>query len=568
MKKTLIFVILMLFAGLLFAQDVLAQANPKYNKWNTPSYFRGYNVLYESPKTLEDFIAFKNYGGNFFHIQPDGFMAIDPPYGLVQADIDGCDRLVDLCRQAGIYYAIGMRSGPGAYDTFDESQQTVPESRIWNTGNTVEQQKYAEMLQMVVQRYANDTLFVGINMVVEPRPKVRMIPANTSALYKTFLENVYNIHMDDVYNGWIAAIRAVDPNIPIIAESFGYSTPELFPAYELSDPFIVYSAHNYQPVEFSKAEIPLTMTYPGLYWNITHLSQQVFNAQFLRETVFLKLRQFQQTTGAPVFIGEMGMFKAQIGGEDYLGDQFNIFKDYGWHFALWDWRRKSGDNWSIEHFTDPGSMHWKKVLSHFNAPPVPVLRAPYEGAGTYLMPEFTWDTLTRFTSFELEIRSGGPKSNLVATFDDLTSNTFALTDSILTEGRRYSWKVRSKNPGGSEENNSAWSEARYFTVHSVGIVVDESESAPVLKQNWPNPFNPSTNISFNISKNSFVKLVIYDILGREVANLVNKQLQQGSYSELFNASALPSGVYIYRLEAVPYDGSSSFTQIKRMVLVK
>ena len=95
-------------------------SNPKYDKWQDPSYFRGYNILYESPKNLQDFIDFKNYGGNLFHIQPDGFFACDAPYDPVQANIDGCDMLVNFCRQVGIHYVIGMRSGAGAYDTFDE----------------------------------------------------------------------------------------------------------------------------------------------------------------------------------------------------------------------------------------------------------------------------------------------------------------------------------------------------------------------------------------------------------------------------------------------------------------
>ncbi|CAG1020500.1 hypothetical protein MTYM_00316 [Methylococcales bacterium] len=183
MKETLIFIIFLIFAGLLVAGEKNAAPDSRYAKWQNPSFFRGYNVLYESPKTQQDFIDFKNYGGNLFHIQPDGFFAIDAPYGLEQDDIDGCDMLVNFCRNAGVYYVIGMRSGPGAYDTYDESQGTVPESRIWDTGNTVEQQKYAEMLQMVVSRYAGDTLFVGINLLIEPRPKVKSIPANTSSTY-------------------------------------------------------------------------------------------------------------------------------------------------------------------------------------------------------------------------------------------------------------------------------------------------------------------------------------------------------------------------------------------------
>jgi hypothetical protein len=561
MKKSFIIALALIF---IYNSGILS--NPKYDKWKSNSYFRGYNVLYESPKSLQDFIDFKNYGGNLFHIQPDGFFSPDAPYDTLWNNIDGADMLVNFCRQAGVHYVIGMRSGPGAYDTYDESQGTTGESRIWNTGNTVEQQKYADMLRMIVQRYAGDTLFVGINFVIEPRPKVRVIPANTSQLYKFFLENVYNIHMDQVYNFWVSKVREVDSEIPIILENFAYSTSELFPAYEINDPFVIYSAHNYQPNEYCKADVPMSMNYPGTYWNISTLSQSLYNADFLRNTVFSKLRNFQETTGKPVFIGEFGMFKPQNGGASYLKDVLDICTDYGWHFALWDWRRGGGQNWNIEGFLDSGSVHWKAVLSKFNAPPVPGLIDPINGKNTTMTPVvFKWDSLTSFTTYDIYIKAPTWKNGII--ISDISNATYTYTGPALERGVTYTWKVRSKNPGGSSANNSVWSAPETFYIP----VPDNNNSVPepfALNQNSPNPFNPSTNISFSLPKSSFVKLIVYDILGREVANLSNEMKQPGSHSIMFNASGLPSGVYIYRLEANPGDGSTGYTEIKRMILVK
>lgn len=563
MRTTLILAIISLFAGNSFA-------NPKYDKWQDTSYFRGYNILYESPKSLQDFIDFKNYGGNLFHIQPDGFLACDAPYDIVQANIDGCDMLVNYCRQVGIHYVIGMRSGPGAYDTFDESQGTTGESRVWNDGNTTEQSKYAEMLTMVTDRYGNDTLFVGLNLVIEPRPKVRVIPANTSAAYKFFLENIYSIHMDEVYSSWVAGIRETQPELPIILESFAYSTPELFPGYAINDQYIIYSAHNYQPVEFSKEAVPFNMTYPGVYWNISTLSQVLYDAAFLRETVFSKLREFQLSTGAPVFIGEMGMYKPQNGGDQYLNDQLNIFKDYGWHFAFWDWRRGPGADWNIEKFSDPGDMHWKTVLAKFHAPPVPSMVSPANEEMVSSAPAFTWDTMTAFTSFDLEISMVRGSREDIFVISDISSSSYAFGENIFLDGETYSWRIRAKNPGGAPENISAWSEPRTFTVGSVSndkkpeILVNKFG----LNQNYPNPFNPVTNINYSLAVNSNVKLRIYDMLGREVANLVNTYQLNGNHTALFNASSLASGVYMYRLDAIPVDGSADYSEIRKMILIK
>lgn len=562
MKTALILTIILLLTFISFS-------NPKYDKWQNASYFRGYNILYEAPKTEQDYIDFRNYGGNIFHIQPDGFLACDAPYGLVQANIDGCDMLVNLCRQFGIHYVIGMRSGPGAYDTFDESQGTTGESRVWNSGNTIEQTKYAEMLNMVVQRYAGDTLFAGINLVIEPRPKVRVIPANTSAAYKFFLENVYNIHMDEVYNSWVASIREVDPMLPIVIESFGYSTPELYPGYTINDPYIIYSAHNYQPVEFSKEVVPFGKTYPGVYWNISTLSQVLYDAQFMRETVFGKLRDFQLQTGAPIFIGELGMYKPQTGGEQYLADELNIFSDYGWHFAFWDWRRGPGADWNIEKFGDPDNLHWKTVLSKFHAPPVPNMVSPANEEIVSSSPSFTWDSMSAFTIYDLEISMVYGSREDVFIMPDIAGSSYSFGENLLIEGEKYAWRIRSKNPGGNPENVSGWTEKRVFTVDSLPMI---HKTAVVnnysLKQNYPNPFNPTTNISYSIIKNSNVKLAIYDMLGREVASLVNRSQLTGNYSAIFNASSLASGVYIYKLDVMPVDGSIGFTNIKKMILVK
>ncbi|MDR3611546.1 MAG: T9SS type A sorting domain-containing protein [Ignavibacteriaceae bacterium] len=83
-----------------------------------------------------------------------------------------------------------------------------------------------------------------------------------------------------------------------------------------------------------------------------------------------------------------------------------------------------------------------------------------------------------------------------------------------------------------------------------------------LSQNYPNPFNPATRINYQIPKSGVVSLKVYDILGREVANLVNEYKNEGMYDVTFNASKLASGVYIYQLRANDYVAS------KKMILIK
>ncbi len=89
-----------------------------------------------------------------------------------------------------------------------------------------------------------------------------------------------------------------------------------------------------------------------------------------------------------------------------------------------------------------------------------------------------------------------------------------------------------------------------------------SPTSYFIDQCYPNPFNPSTTIGFGIPKPSFVNLNIYNALGQEIATLVSDKLQKGSYQRKWDASAMPSGVYFYRIQA------GEFVQTKKMFLLK
>jgi hypothetical protein len=107
---------------------------------------------------------------------------------------------------------------------------------------------------------------------------------------------------------------------------------------------------------------------------------------------------------------------------------------------------------------------------------------------------------------------------------------------------------------------------RFYSDFLITIDVDpEVIPAPhdfILNQNYPNPFNPATNVSFVIGQSSFVSLKVFDILGNEVAVLVNEVKPSGKYEVKWNAVNVPSGVYFYQIK------SGGFIQTKKMVLLK
>jgi hypothetical protein len=104
-----------------------------------------------------------------------------------------------------------------------------------------------------------------------------------------------------------------------------------------------------------------------------------------------------------------------------------------------------------------------------------------------------------------------------------------------------------------------------YTGNPLVVSVEDELAIPndiALKQNYPNPFNPSTKIEYRISDIGFVSLKIYDILGNEIATLVNEEKPAGTFRVDWNASKVPSGVYFYQLKT---DG---FVETKKMMLMK
>jgi hypothetical protein len=97
---------------------------------------------------------------------------------------------------------------------------------------------------------------------------------------------------------------------------------------------------------------------------------------------------------------------------------------------------------------------------------------------------------------------------------------------------------------------------------TTGVSEGQSPEGFVLLQNYPNPFNPSTKIQFRVASSEFIELRVFDMLGREVATLVNGQLSAGEHEVIWNTEGLATGVYMYRLTIGPRAAT------KKMILSK
>lgn len=159
-------------------------------------------------------------------------------------------------------------------------------------------------------------------------------------------------------------------------------------------------------------------------------------------------------------------------------------------------------------------------------------------------------------------RSNGSAMDSLTTYPD-SLRVRIKTSGGVTSGA-YTINIFGKGRIAGEDGPPIHKRTITVNVNPVGIVTlgNEVPEKFYLYQNYPNPFNPTTNIKFDISKGGMVKLAVYDIAGKQVAELVNANYNAGKYNFDFNASSFASGVYFYKLETPDY------TNIRKMILVK
>jgi hypothetical protein len=191
----------------------------------------------------------------------------------------------------------------------------------------------------------------------------------------------------------------------------------------------------------------------------------------------------------------------------------------------------------------------------FNAAALPVELTTFTAISGQNGINLEWQTATETNNQGFEIERNINSSWLEIGF--IAGNGTSVT--------KNSYSFIDKNPVGDTihyrlkqiDNNGNFNYSKEIIV--VANIVPNNYS---LSQNYPNPFNPSTTINYRIAKADKVVLKIYDLLGKEVSTLVNENKSSGSYSVIFNAGNMPSGIYVYELR------TSRFVSRNKMMLLK
>jgi pectin methylesterase-like acyl-CoA thioesterase len=200
--------------------------------------------------------------------------------------------------------------------------------------------------------------------------------------------------------------------------------------------------------------------------------------------------------------------------------------------------------------------------SKFDYHPLPVELSSFTAQADGRNVQLKWNTSTEKNSSSFEVEKKQVNSNtwqkiVSIKAADLSNSpkSYIYTDKNVTTGK-FNYRLKMLDNDGT---------------FSYSKIVDAQISAPAefsLSQNYPNPWNPSTRISYSLAFDSNVKLIIYNSLGQSVKEIVNGIQNAGFYETTFEAKSLPSGIYFYSIHSVSLDGKQNFTSTKKMILVK
>jgi hypothetical protein len=181
-------------------------------------------------------------------------------------------------------------------------------------------------------------------------------------------------------------------------------------------------------------------------------------------------------------------------------------------------------------------------------------------------PKLNWTLNTEADgdSYYIERRITGQQNfSLLTTVNWTTNQYIDYTINYAGGGPSLAeYKIRAHDINGHYSNYSSVESVNYGDAWKIGSGNNDAISEYELEQNYPNPFNPETFINYQIKENGFVSLKVYDLIGKEVANLVDEVQSPGQYSISFDGSNLPSGIYICSLRV------NEFVQNMKMILLK
>ena len=220
--------------------------------------------------------------------------------------------------------------------------------------------------------------------------------------------------------------------------------------------------------------------------------------------------------------------------------------------------------WRVMATNQVGTGPWsgtRNFTTTLATPVAPNLVAPpNNSSGQSLTPLLDWDSVASATTYRLRLSADSTFTTSLIDTAGLAATQYQVPSGRLSNNVKYYWRVNGINSCTTGANSATWN----FRTLVTGLI-NVSGGIPKifrLYNNYPNPFNPVTQIRFDLPEDNFVVLKIYNVLGDEVASPVNEFKKAGQYNISLSFENFASGIYLYKINA------GSFTDIKKMVLIK
>jgi len=356
----------------------------KWSLWTGPTQLRGANVYQRRvypeldgsefmgpgpvgpPYIQSDFDNLAAMGANYVNISHPGLFTETAPYILDTGIQTNLDNLLAMAEQAGLYVVITFRTGPGRSEFWafwGEDTDSNPDdgwfapsyydNRVW--GEQVAQDGWVEMWRYTAQRYKDNPVVVGYDLMCEPNSnEVGSYPLGAALdvwdpeeFYDTYGGTLYD--WNQFYPDITTAIRQVDSHTPILVGAMAYSAVEWLPYLQpTGDARTIYTVHQYEQIDYTHQVPPLTNSYPDGAFNKTWLNN-----------LFSTVDDFKSTHSAPVAVNEFGLMRWEPGADQFMDDQMDLIEQRGMNHALWLWEsawepiQSEIDAFNFRHGPDP-----------------------------------------------------------------------------------------------------------------------------------------------------------------------------------------------------------------------
>lgn len=301
------------------------------------------------PYIQEDFDHLAAMGANYVNISHPGLFTEAPPYILDEKVQGNLDQLLAMIEKANMFAVIAFRTGPGRSECGFWCDETEPayfdyfNDIIWQDQGA--QDAWATMWSYTAERYRNNPIVVGYDLMVEPNANVVGSDAINKPLgiwepdefYESYRGTLFD--WNQLYPSITNAIREVDQETPILIGGMSFSAVEWLSYLQpTGDDRTVYTVHQYAPFEYThQLPIETGLSYPGQFDIDGDGVVERFNQTWLEE-LLSTVKEFMTTHGAPVAANEFGINRWVPGGAAYMNDLMELFEQQGVNHALWLWQ--------------------------------------------------------------------------------------------------------------------------------------------------------------------------------------------------------------------------------------